>query len=246
MTVVGDVDKDEVFKLAERYYGKLPRRALPTRKPQQEPSQTGIRRVTVKAPAKLPYVLMAFKAPELRDIEKDRDVFALEVLAGILDGHDASRFSKNLVRGSKIATSAGAGYDNTVRGESMFLLDGTPTEGKGAAELEQALRAEVERVKRDGVSPEELARVKTQVVAAQVYKRDSMMAQAMEIGGYEAAGINWRKLDRILEQIRSVTAEEVQAVAGKYFGDDALTVAVLDPQPLSEKTARAKPAALRH
>ncbi len=246
MTVVGDVDKDEVFKLAEKHYGKLPKRALPTRKPQQEPSQTGIRRVTVKAPAKLPYVLMAFKVPELRDIEKDRDVFALEVLAGILDGHDASRFSKNLVRGSKIATSAGAGYDNTVRGESMFMLDGTPAEGKGAAELEQALRAEVERVKGGGVSPEELARVKTQVIAAQVYKRDSMMAQAMEIGGYEAAGINWRKLDRILEQIRSVTAEEVQAVAGKYFGDDALTVAVLDPQPLSEKTAQAKPAALRH
>jgi zinc protease len=246
LTVVGDVDKDEVFRLAEKHYGKLPKRALPMRKPQAEPPQTGMRRVSVKAPAKLPYVLMAFKAPELRDIEKDRDVFALEVLAGILDGHDAARFAKNLVRGSKIAVSAGAGYDNTVRGESMFLLDGTPAEGRTVAELEQALRAEVERVRREGVSPEELARVKTQVVAAQVYKRDSMMAQAMEIGGYEAAGIDWSKIDRILEQIRSVTAEEVQAVAGRYFGDDSLTVAVLDPQPLSEKTASARPAALRH
>jgi zinc protease len=246
LTVVGDVDKDEVFRLAEKHYGKLPRRALPSRKPQQEPPQTGIRRVTVKAPAKLPYVLMAYKAPELRDIEQDRDVFALEVLAAILDGHDAARFSKNLVRGSKIAVSAGAGYDNSVRGESVFLLDGTPAEGRTAAELEQALRAEVERVRREGVSAEELARVKTQVIAAQVYKRDSMMAQAMEIGGFEAAGLNWRKLDRVQEQIRSVSAEEVQAVAGKYFGDDALTVATLDPQPLTEKTAAAKPAGLRH
>jgi zinc protease len=181
---------------------------------------------------------MAYKVPELRDVGKDREPFALEVLSGILDGHDAARFSRNLVRGSKIAVSAGSGYDATARGEGLFYLEGTPAEGKSAAELEQALRAEIERIKKEGVPAEELQRVKTQLIAAQVYKRDSMMAQALEIGGIEAVGLHWRDLDTIQAKIRSVTAEEVQSVAGKYFKDDGLTVAVLDPQPLGDKPPR--------
>jgi zinc protease len=73
--------------------------------------------------------------------------------------------------------------------------------------------------------------VKTQAIAAQTYKRDSLMAQAMEIGGLEATGHSWRDIDTLLEKLKTVTAEEVQAVAKKYFTDDTLTVAVLDPQP---------------
>jgi zinc protease len=247
LVVIGDVDKDEVFRLAEKNYGTIPRRTLPARKPLAEPEQSGIKRLTVKAPAKLPYLAMAWKVPELRNAAKDRDPYALEVLAGVLDGHDAARFAKSLVRGSKIAVSAGASYDGTVRGEALFFLDGTPAEGRTVAELEQALRGEVERVKTEGVSADELARVKTQIIAGQVYKRDSMFAQAMELGGVEAAGLNWRDMDTIIERLRSVTPEEVQEVARKYFKDDTLTVAVLDPQPLPEKTEKKTAAAsLRH
>jgi zinc protease len=73
-----------------------------------------------------------------------------------------------------------------------------------------------------------------------------MMAQAMEIGGFEAAGFNWRDYDKLLEKIKSVTPEEVQAVAKKYFNDDALTVAVLDPQPVDEAVPKKPAAAVRH
>jgi zinc protease len=246
VVVVGDVNKDEVFRLAEQRYGRIKGRALPARKPQLEPAQVGIKRIVVKAPAKQPYLAMAWKAPRLRDVGKEREPFALTVLATVLDGHDAARFARNLVRGSKIAVSAGAGYDATVRGEAMFVVDGTPSEGKTIAELEAALRAEIERIKQDGVSAEELERVKIQTVAAQVYKRDSMMAQAMEIGGIESSGLHWRDIDTILEKIRSVTAEEVQAVARKYFDDTALTVAVLDPQPLPEAAPKAAASEARH
>jgi len=234
VVIVGDVNKDEVFRLAEKYYGKIKPRALPVRKPQTEPAQIGIKRLVVKAPAKLPYLSMAWKVPTLRDVQHDREPYALEVLATVLDGHAAARFARNLVRGSKIAISAGAGYDSPVRGESLFMVDGTPAEGKTVAELEAALRAEIERIKRDGVNAEELERVKIQTIAAQVYKRDSMMAQAMEIGHFEASGHHWRDIDIVLDKIRSVTGEEVQAVAKKYFDDSTLTVAVLDPQPLPE------------
>ncbi|HTY98638.1 MAG TPA: pitrilysin family protein [Rhodocyclaceae bacterium] len=237
LIVVGDVDHDAVFRLAEKYYGPIKARALPERVPEIEPPQDGIKTVQVKAPAKLAYLAMVWKVPKLKDVDQDRDPYALEALAAVLDGNDAARLQKNLVRGQKVAQSAGAGYDATVRGDALFSLDGQPAEGKTVADLEAALRGEIKRVADEGVSPEELARVKTQIVAAQVYKRDSMMAQAMEIGGFEAAGFNWRDYDKLLEKIKSVTAGEIQAVAKKYFTDDTLTVATLAPQPLD----RAKP-----
>jgi zinc protease len=246
VVVVGDVDHREVFRLAQKYYGAHKTQALPERKPQNEPEQAGIRRVSVKAPARLPYLAMSWKTPKLRDVNKDRDPYALDVLAAVLDGHDAARFAKNLVRGSRVAQSAGAGYDGTLRGEASFTLDGQPAEGKTIADLEAALRAEIKRVQDEGVSAEELARVKTQSIAAQIYKRDSLMAQAMEIGGAEAAGVSWRDIDLLLEKLKSVTAEEVQAVAKKYFSDDTLSIAVLDPQPIENSKPRKPFGAVRH
>ena len=246
VVVVGDVDHREVFRLAQKYYGAYKPKALPERKPQNEPEQKGVRRVTVKAPAKLPYLAMSWKVPKILDVQKDRDPYALDVLASVLDGHDASRFAKNLVRGSRVAQSAGAGYDGTLRGEASFHLDGQPAEGKTIADLEAALRSEIKRIQDEGVSAEELARVKTQLVASQTYKRDSLMAQAMEIGGIEASGLHWRDVDVLLEKLKTVTAEEVQAVAKKYFKDDTLTVAVLDPQPVEQAKPRAPSAGARH
>ncbi|MDD5250183.1 MAG: pitrilysin family protein [Rhodocyclaceae bacterium] len=242
VVVVGDVDHEQVFRLAAKTYGQLKAHALPERRPQNEPEQTGIKRLVVKAPAKLAYLAMAWKVPKLKDVDRDREPYALEVLAALLDGHDAARFPRDLVREQKVAQSAGAQYDSEVRGEALFILGGQPGEGKSAADLEAAFRAEMKRIQDEGVSAEELARVKTQLVAAQVYKRDSMMAQAMEIGMTEAAGYNWRDIDKTVAQLRTVTAEEVQGVAKKYFKDDTLTVAVLDPQPIDETARKAKPA----
>jgi zinc protease len=109
---------------------------------------------------------MAWKTPKLRDVNKDRDPYALDVLAAVLDGHDASHFAKNLVRGSRVAQSAGAGYDGTLRGEASFTLDGQPADGKTIADLEAALRAE-SSASRTRAFGEEL-RVR-QSIAAQIH-----------------------------------------------------------------------------
>ncbi|MFN4342271.1 MAG: M16 family metallopeptidase [Azonexus sp.] len=238
VVITGDVDHKTVFALAERYYGPLEGRPLPPRRQPVEPKQEGIRRITVKAPAELPVLIMGYKAPILRDVDKDSDPYALEMLAAILDGHDAARFNKKLVREDKIALSAGIDYDNTARGPGMLYLHGTPSEGKTVADLEAALRAEIARVQKEGVSEAELKRAKAQLIASEVYKKDSMFGQAMEIGQIEAVGLPYRKLDRMLDKLQQVTAAQVQAVAQKYFNDDALTVGVLDPQPLDGKPRR--------
>ncbi|MBL8483552.1 MAG: insulinase family protein, partial [Rhodocyclaceae bacterium] len=245
IVVVGDVQHAEVFRLAEKHYGKIAARPLAAVKPLTEPPQRGIQRIEVKAPAELPYLAMAWKVPKLVDVERDREPYALEVLAAVLDGGDAARLAKNLVRAQKVAQGVGVSYDSTLRGDALFIADGTPANGHSVQELEAALRAEIAAIAANGVSEKELDRVKVQLVASQVYKRDSMMSQAIEIGTVEASGFNWRDDDKMIEKVKSVTAAEVQAVAAKYFGDDQLTVARLDPQPLSGKP-RAPTGELRH
>ncbi len=232
LVVVGDVEPEATLKLAQRYFGSIKPVVLPQRKPQVEPEQRGIKRVSVKAPAKLPYLAMGYHVPPLREPDKDSDPYALEVLAGVLDGNASARLNQSLVREQQIAVSAGAGYDLITRGPSMFILDGSPAEGKSVAELETAIRGEIEKIKRDGVTEEELQRVKAQVIAAQVYQRDSMFYQAMLIGEVETAGLPLNTLETRLAKLKEVTAAQVQDVARKYLIDDHLTVAVLDPQPL--------------
>ncbi|MCL2829138.1 MAG: insulinase family protein [Betaproteobacteria bacterium] len=237
VVVVGDVAHEEVFRLAEQYYGALSARPLPQRKPQEEPEQRGIRRVTVKAPADLPMLFMAYKAPVLRDVEKDVMPYALEMLSAILDGHDAARFPKHLVKERRIAVSAGSGYSSTSRGPGLFMLDASPAEGQSVADLETALRAEIARIQQEGVEAGELARARAQLIASETYKLDSMFAQAMEIGQLEAAGLPCTQQRRIIEKLEAVSAEQVRAAA-RLLQDDVLTVAVLDPQPLPQSGPR--------
>lgn len=238
LVVVGDVDPDAVFHLAKKYFGPLKAHKLPERKQQTEPEQKGERRVVVKAQAKLPYLAMAYQAPTLRDPENDWEPYALEILSGVLDGNPASRLNRNLVRRDRIAVDVSSGYDAVNRGPALFEFDGTPSEGIAVEDLELAIRSEIENLKQNGISEEELQRVKAQVIAADVYKRDSMFYQAMEIGMLESTGLSWKALDQYPKRLQAVTAEQVQAVARKYLDDDRLTVAILDPQPIDESKPR--------
>lgn len=244
LVVVGDVNATDVLKLAKQYFGKLKPQALPARKPQIEPEQKGERRVVVKAPAKLPYVLMGFHVPALQDADKDVDPYALEILAAVLNGNASARLNQNLVRESQIAVDVDAGYDMIQRGRhSIFVLDGTPSEGKTVADLETAILQEIEKIKTTGVTEEELLRVKAQVIAADVYQRDSMFYQAMQIGQLETAGFSWQLLQDYPAKLQAVTAAQVQAVAQKYFNQDNMTVATLDPQPIdpNDNAPKGKP-----
>ncbi len=238
LVVAGDVDPAQVFAWSQQYFGAIPSRALPERKPQQEPVQVGMKQVTVRAPAKLPVVALVWQAPRLNDPAADSDPYALEILAGVLDGHASARLNQSLVRDKQLATEASAGYDSIARGPGMFSVDASPVEGKSVEQVEAALKEEIARLVKDGVSESELSRVKAQVLASQIYQQDSLFYQAMQIGEWTTAGLDYRARDTRYAKLKAVTAEQVRDAAKTYLVDDRLTVAVLDPLPMPEgKTA---------
>lgn len=251
VVVAGDVDVAEVRRLAEKHYGAIPARAVPARKPRTEPAQAGTRRIDYKAPAEQAYVALAFKVPAMVGFEPtatNDDALALTVLAAVLSGYDGARLDRALTQGAdRVADSAGAWNGLWGRGPQLFVLDGIPAAGKTAAQVEAALREQVARVARDGVTEAEVNRVKTRWVASEIYKLDSVMGQARELGSHWVQGLPLDASEQLIQRLRAVTPQQVQAVAAKYFGDDQLTVATLVPQP-PDKTRRPRtpPAGFRH
>jgi len=249
--VAGDVDPAQVRRLAEKYYGGVPARPVPARKPRLEPEQVGVRRIEFKAPAEQAYVALTFKVPQLTSFDPgpaNDEALALTVLAAVLDGYPGARLDRALTQGSdRLADSVGAGNGLWGRGPQLFTLDGVPAKGKTTEQLEAALREEVAKVAREGVSEAELTRVKTQWIAGEVYKLDSVMNQARELGGFWVQGLPLDAGERLIQRLRGVTAEQVKAVAARYFGDDQLTVGILRPQPVDpNRKPRTPPPGLRH
>ncbi len=229
LVVVGDVYADEVFALAEKYYGGIEPSPIRPLKPRRETEQLGLRRLQIELPAKLPYVMMGYKVPSLKTADSEEDAYALEVLAGLLDGGSSSRLTRDLVRGAQIATSASAGYSLYARHETLLSLSALPAEGVRTAKLEQALRAQVDKLKTELADQAELDRVIAQVVAGKVYEQDSMFYQGMIIGILETVGLGWQRKDEYIDRVRAVTPQKIREVANKYLIDKSLTIAELVP-----------------
>lgn len=229
LVVAGDVQPQAVFALAEKHFAKLEERPIKTNKPRIETPQTGTRRVTVRMVAELPYLMLGYKVPSLTTAEHDWEAYALAVLAGILDGGRSARLSKYLVRERELAASAGCSYYIYARYPTLFLFDATPTAAHSVADVEQALYAEIGNLQETLVSEEELARVKAQVIANEVYQQDSLRRQAIIIGILETVGLGWRVMDEYSTRINAVTAEQVQQVARKYLIEQGVTIALLEP-----------------
>ncbi|HCL87001.1 MAG TPA: peptidase M16 [Comamonadaceae bacterium] len=246
IVVAGDVEPAQVLALAQKTYGAIPARAVPPRKPREEPEQKGMRRIEFKAPADQAYVALAFRVPGLRRVNElaatDRDALALMALSAVLSGYDGARLQRALTQGpDRVADNAGSDASVVGRGPSLFLLSGVPAAGKSAQDVETALRAEVARVAREGIGAAELSRVTTQWAAGTIYARESLQSQASDLGHNWVQGLPLDADERLLQLLRGVTPAEVQSVAARYFGDDQLTVATLVPQPMAARPRKPAP-----
>ena len=250
IVVVGDVDVNEVKRLAESTYGQIPPGVVPARKPREEPVQTGTRRVLVKAPADQAYLALSWKVPNFSGFEAtddNRDALALTLLAAVLDGYNGARLDRALAQGEgRLADRAGASNTMSGRGPQVFMLDAVPAKGKTPEQLEAALRAQIAKIAKEGVSEAEMRRVKAQWMASNVYQRDSIFNQARELGGSWIEGMPLDSAERLMESLNTITPAHVQTVAAKYFGDDTLTVATLLPQQGARAFPRKPVAGSRH
>ncbi|NBW53717.1 MAG: insulinase family protein, partial [Betaproteobacteria bacterium] len=210
VVVVGDVDVAEVKRLAETTYGQIPAGIVPTRKPRAEPTQTGTRRVLVKAPADQAYLALSWKVPNFSsfdDTDDNRDALALTLLAAVLDGYNGARLDRALAQGeNRLADSAGASNTLSGRGPQVFMLDGVPAKGKTPEQLEVALRAQIANIAKEGVSDAEMRRVKAQWMASNVYQRDSIFNQARELGSSWIEGMPLDSADRLMDRLNTITA----------------------------------------
>ena len=256
VVIAGDVDVAQVRALAEKHYGSIPARAVPARKPREEPEQAGPRRMEYRAAADQSLVALVYKAPRWTGGETatDQDALALTVLSAVLSGYSGARLERALVQGSgtggkRVADSAGASYGLMGRGPQLFSLSAVPATGVTPEMAAGALKAELQRVAREGIGQAELKRVITQWTAGEVYQLDSVFNQARELGSYWINGMDIHTGDRLMQRLRTVTPAQVQSVAQRYFSDEQLTTAVLVPdaskrQPVT--SARAPSAPGRH
>ena len=246
VVIAGDVDVPTVRALAENIYGAIAARPVPARKPRLEPEQVGPRRMEYRAATEQALVALAYRVPGLQDPhggdQQGQDALALTVLSAVLDGYSGARLERALVQGGdrpRLADSAGASVGLLGRGPSQFVLTAVPAPGVAAETVAQALKDEVARIAREGISETELQRVKTQWAAGEIYKRDSVFNQAQELGTYWINGLDVQSGDRLMARLRAVTAEQVRDAALRHFSEDRLNTAVLVPDP-SRRVAPAR------
>jgi zinc protease len=230
VTVVGDIDAAATLSLIKKYYGVYPSSPQPIPAIYtEEPEQTGPRRVLVKRPGELGTVVVAHKVPNGRDADQP----ALEMLDAILSSGKNARLYRALVD-KGLALNAGAGTD-LHRDLSLHTVYASLAPGADQSEVEAALVAEIEKIKTDGVTPAEIARVKQQYVAADAYKRDGTAAVASELNEWIAVG-DWTLYVTFPQKVQQVTPADVQRVAKQYLNADQSTTGWFVPvHPAAEK-----------
>ncbi len=229
LVVVGDVNPNEVHTLAERYFGAIPQKSITERKSVKEPPTLGKKSVTIRAAAKLPLLMIGYTVPSVKTAQNAWEPYALEIIAGILDGGEGARFAKNLIRGSHVATGADAYYNLYARYQTEFIVYGAPSQNHQVSDFHKAILSELNDLKKTPISKEELQRVKSQIIAQKTFEKDSIFGQAMELGLLETVGIGWQQTNNYTQAINSVTPEQIQQTAQRYFQENNMTEAELTP-----------------
>ena len=229
LIVVGDFKREELLPKIEKAFGSIPKGIAPNQERDVDPRQIGERRIFVKKEAQLPYLVMGYHVPNLRET----DSYALEVIATLLSAGKSSRLYQSLVREKRLVLSADADHSLLSRDPSLFYLSAELLPGKELAEVEKALDEEVERLKKELVGAQELEKAKNQMEASFVFGQDSLFYQAMLLARNEIT-LTWRAIDDYLPSIRKISPEDIRRVAKKYLKPDNRTVGVLIPLPPKE------------
>ena len=227
VVVVGDVNPKTVVKSVNEYFGQIPRgRQAPPLVATVEPVQVGERRVSVVRQAQMPLLLIAYHG--CRAGEYDEAV--LDLLSAILSGGESARLYQSLIYRQKLALYAEA-YNEARTDPGLISFYAAPIAGRTTAELEQALYAELEQVKTQGVTPEELVKAKNQLKAQYIFSRQNNYVLGNQQGS-AASRNSWRDVNNYLKYLDKIMPEEIKQAAIIYLNADYRTVASFNPQAL--------------
>ena len=214
----------------EKFFADLPRGETPPRPETTLNPPPGERRMTLRLPVRVPALYMSYNVPSLTTADHQDDFYALTMLGGVLDGGTSARMESNLVRGQRLAAGLGAGYDGLQRGNGTFTITATPNPAVSLDQLEAAIKAEIEKIAEQPPSEAEMDRVRAGVLAEQIYQRDSVMGQAMELGTLSVLGLDWRLAGQFDDNLEAVTPEQVQQAARKWLVAERSAVAHVIPE----------------
>jgi predicted Zn-dependent peptidase len=223
VAVVGDVRADETMPMLERYFGRLPVRPAPPPLRTQEPEQIAEKVITLPDPSQ-PIYMEGYHRPSVHHA----DDAVYDAIADVLSTGRTSRLHRSLVRDKKIAAFAGAfnGYPGT-KYPHLMLFFAVTTPGHSNAEIQRAIRAEIERLKSEPVGEEELRMVQTRAKAGLIRGLSSNGGIARQLAMYQAQLGDWRELFRSVERIEKVTPEDIMRVAQATFVLTNRTVAMI-------------------
>ncbi len=223
ISIVGNVNAEEVVKMAEKYFGRIPRG--PVREPIEtvEPPQLGQKRIEVEDKMQ-PIIIVGYHRPD--NLHKDAAV--LDAITDIIGQGRTSRLYKSLVKEKKIAIATMAISGITLgKHPGLFIFLAVPAKGHTVEECEEAMYKEIERLKKELVSAEELEAVKTRAKVNFLEGLDSNSGLARQLAGSEILYGDYREMFREVEKIEAITAEDIQRASKQYFKKRNRTVAMI-------------------
>ena len=224
VVVTGDFKKEALLDEMEKAFGKIPTGTPAQQYFIQDPPQPGERRVIVERPAQVGSLVLAWHVPNLRS----QDSYTLEVIKAILAEGKTSRLYDHLVRGKALVLESNVDYSLTTRDPGLFYISVSVLPGKDFGEIEQAIYDELELLKKTPVGFREMQKAKNQLEADFVFDQESIFSLGQKLADYEIA-LDWASIGAYVPSIRSVTAQEIQRVASKYFTAQKRNIGILIP-----------------
>lgn len=229
LVIVGDVTPSEAMTEVKQYFGQIPKRPVPNRPDVDEFMHTGERSITIHAAVQVPTVSLAWNVPSLTTADKPEDAYALSLASEVLDGGLSARLETRLVRKQQLLAGVSSNYDLFGRGGSLFMISAVPAQGHTLEEARTAILQEVEKLKTDPITADELARVKINQRSGIVFNQDSIAGQAQLIGELEVANLSYKLVDELPEKLNALSVQTVQDAAKRFLTIDSLSTMYLEP-----------------
>jgi zinc protease len=235
LVIAGDIDVDAAKQLVRKYYGWIPKGALPARNIPQEPEQTEPRLVEVDEAVPLTAVLIGYHGPTYRS----DDHYALSALDAIMGSGDSGRLNRLLVNNDKPMCVATQSMSWQVEDKGIFAIGGTVMAGKDANAVKQILIDAVADVAKNGASADELAKAKTILKVGIIQGRRTAQDLATQLGEEQMFGGQAERVNTALAKIEALTPEMIKMVAAKYLSPENSTTLFMRPSVLAALHARA-------